>query len=332
MKTSIDPTPGRRPSHRLSYTHQHARSLSITDDFEMSDITGLSAPVIQSDTASMRSGTAPLLGSSNFPNTPGITITKWGRDRKKARRVAFDGWRVGVTICASTAATVLIANIGLTIGVSATNGLSNGLATIQDGSCQKTKDLSLWLHLAIDVLSTTLLAARNYCMQCLSSPTREEVDRVHTRHIWPDIGVPSVRNLRSIARNRMVLWWLLAFSGIPLHLLYNSAVFSTLSSQEYTADVASDELISRAGINWTAIIPVISQTPAQIYSNTSHWQNLTNEECMRAYGQSFLSARSNVLAITSSLNASDPLKIVSKKLILVRARPTGGCVLLTPNC
>ena len=221
---------------------------------------------------------------------------------------------MGVIICASTAAIVLIVNIGLTIWASAKNGLSNGFATIQNGSCQKTRHLSLWLHLAINVLSTILLAASNYCMQCLSSPTREEVDRAHSRHIWLDIGVPGVRNLRNIARNRVILWWLLAVFGVPLHLLYNSAVFITLSSQEYTAYAASDELISGMGINWTATNPVDALNPAKVYQNTSHWQNLTNKECIQAYGQSFVSARSDVLAITSNLNASDPLWIVGANI------------------
>ena len=265
----------------------------------------------------MRSGTAPLLGPSKLPDTPRITTTRWGRDRRKGRQSAFNGWRVGVAICASTAALVLVINIGLTIWASAKNGLSHGLATIQDGSCQKTKHLSLWLHLAINALSTALLAASNYCMQCLSSPTREEIDRAHSYHIWLDIGVPSVRNLRNIARSRIVLWWLLAFSGIPLHLLYNSAIFSTLSSQRYSAYIVSDEIINGTGIDWTATtiiyddgLPDSIVSLADVYQNTSSWQNLTNEECLRAYGRPFVSSRLDVLALTSKLNASNPLKFV----------------------
>ena len=265
----------------------------------------------------MRSGTAPLLGPSKVPDTPRITTTRWGRDRRKGRQYAFKGWRVGVAVCASTAALVLVINIGLTIWASAKNGLSHGLATIQDGSCQKTKHLSLWLHLAINALSTALLAASNYCMQCLSSPTREEIDRAHSNHIWLDIGVPSVRNLRNIARSRIVLWWLLAFSGIPLHLLYNSAIFSTLSSQKYSEYIVSDEIINGTGIDWTATTAIYDEglldafvSLADVYQNTSSWQNLTNEECLRAYGRPFVSSRLDVLALTSKLNASDPLKFV----------------------
>lgn len=274
---------------------------------------------MRSETASIRSGFTPLLGSVKSPDTPSITWTKWGRDRKKAKRYGADGWRVGVTICASTAAAVLLINIGLTIWASTLNGLSNGIATVQNGSCQKTRNLSLWLHLAINVLSTVLLGASNYCMQCLSSPTREEIDRAHARRIWLDIGVPSLRNLRGIAQNRVVLWWLLALSSIPLHLLYNSAVSSTLSSQEYFVYVGSGELVSGNYNNWTAITPtgtteqdfVVIPTFAEIYQNISNWQNMTSDKCIKAYGQAFVSNRSTLLAISSSLNASDPLIYMS---------------------
>ena len=185
---------------------------------------------MRSETVSTRSVTTSLLGSSYSPDFPYITTTEWDSDHKKVTRCSLNGWRVGVTICASTTVMVLTINISLTVWASVRNGPSSGLATVQDGSCQKTKNLSLSLHLVINILSTILLAASNYCMQCLSSPTREDIDRAYAHQTWLYIGVPSLRNLQGIARNRIVLWWLLAFSSIPLHFLYNSAVFSTLSS------------------------------------------------------------------------------------------------------
>lgn len=260
--------------------------------------------------ASLQAGTTPLLGASESTFAPSITATERNRGCKKAGRFNFNGWRAGVKICASTAATVLIANVGLTIWASTKNGLVDGLATIHEGSCQEAKDLSLWLHLLINVLSTILLAASNYCMQILSSPTREEVDQAHASQIWLDIGVPSVRNLRHIAGRRIFLWWLLAFSGIPLHLLYNSAIFSTLSSQEYTVYRASDGLVSGNGTNWAATIPGNGLNLAEVSQNTSHWQNLTKEGCIKAYGQSFVSARSDVLVIQPNYTGQQPLTMV----------------------
>ena len=181
----------------------------------------------------------------------------------------------------------------LTIWASAKNGLRNDLATIQDGSCQETMVLSLWLRLLINVSNTIFLAASNEYMQCLSCPTLEEVDRAHSRHIWLDIEVPNVRNPRRIVRGRIVLWWLLAFSGKTLHLLYNSAVFSTLSSQQYTAYIVADELVNGVGMNSTASNWVIGLNFAKNNLNTSDWHNLTSDECIQAYRKPLVSDRSD---------------------------------------
>lgn len=111
----------------------------------------------------------------------------------------INGYHFGVICCAWISGSVLIINTIATIWGSATFGVKGGLGTIQDGSCTTTKNLGFWLHLVINVLSTLLLGASNYSMQCLSSPTRSEVDEAHRKHQWLDIGVPSVRNLKRIS-------------------------------------------------------------------------------------------------------------------------------------
>ena len=70
-------------------------------------------------------------------------------------------------------------------------------------------------------------------MQCLVAPSRKEVDIAHSKGIGLDIGVPSVRNLRHISRCRVFLWLALGLSTLPLHLLWNSAIFSTLQNNNY---------------------------------------------------------------------------------------------------
>lgn len=136
---------------------------------------------------------------------------------------------MGVTLCAATAGTVLIVNVVLTAVAFSTYPVAGGLGTFQEGSCRRTKELSLWHHVAINLSSTLLSGASNYCMQCLASPTRKEVDKANAQRIWLDIGVPSVRNLIRISRKKALLWLIFAISGAPFHLLYNSAVFSTLA-------------------------------------------------------------------------------------------------------
>lgn len=79
--------------------------------------------------------------------------------------------------------------------------------------------MNSYLHFAINLLSTILLSSSNYCMQCLSAPTRKEVNTAHAKGVWLDIGIPSMRNLRYIDRRRVILWGLLGLSSLPLHLL-----------------------------------------------------------------------------------------------------------------
>lgn len=117
-----------------------------------------------------------------------------------------------------TAALVLVTNIALTACAQARYGTHNGIGTIYLGNCAKAQRLDLWLHLLINVLSTFLLGASNFCMQLLVAPTRHEVNKAHEKSFWLDIGTPSVRNLRKIARVRALTWLCLGISSVLLHL------------------------------------------------------------------------------------------------------------------
>ena len=92
-------------------------------------------------------------------------------------------------------------------------------STIHRGDCQKVSDVTSVLHGLINLLSTILLGASNKCMQILAAPTRKETDKAHSGSIWLDIGVPSIRNVRHIAKTRVAVWFLLGLSSVPLHLL-----------------------------------------------------------------------------------------------------------------
>lgn len=121
--------------------------------------------------------------------------------------------------CFAIAVFVLLVNLGSTIVFVTKWGSQNGIGTIFKGDCQHGRRLSTWMHLLINILSTLLLWASNLCMQLLAAPTRLEVDKAHEKSIWLDIGVPSMRNLRHIARWRGLVWSILGLSSIPLHFL-----------------------------------------------------------------------------------------------------------------
>lgn len=113
---------------------------------------------------------------------------------------------------------VFSAHLGLTIFALVRFGSRDEVGLLYAGDCDTVKQLGRWTHLLINVLSTKLLSASNYCMQLQTAPTRMEFDKVHEKGDWMDIGILSLKNLRHISRGRQVIWVLLVLSSVPIHL------------------------------------------------------------------------------------------------------------------
>lgn len=143
--------------------------------------------------------------------------------RGKSRRGLPLKWKTCVYASSASVLAVLIVNVAVTAWASATFVRTDGIGTAYEGNCSVTTAWARWLHIGINVLSSVLLSCSNYCMQLLVAPTRREVDRAHSKNVWLQIGVPSVRNLYYVSSRRIMLWWLLALSSIPLHLLWVKA-------------------------------------------------------------------------------------------------------------
>jgi hypothetical protein len=134
-------------------------------------------------------------------------------------------WITGVYACARLGACVFLINV---ISISVAAGLSTKYGTISElskskviyrGSCSAVKKWDVAVHLIINVLSTSILGASNYCMQSLVAPTREEIDVCHAKGEWLDIGTASWRNLFKIGRLRVGLWIILMITATPFHTL-----------------------------------------------------------------------------------------------------------------
>jgi hypothetical protein len=148
--------------------------------------------------------------------------TLWYRKVHACWKYAVErrSWRFGLFIGLYTSSCVLIGNIALVlIGSFSHGGIKNGIGTLAVGDGVYIRRLGASYHVLINIISTILLISSNYAMQILCAPIREELDKAHQKGDWLDIGVISIHNLRHIQRRRVVLWSLLAFSSIPLHLL-----------------------------------------------------------------------------------------------------------------
>lgn len=114
------------------------------------------------------------------------------------------------------------------------------------GHCLTSSHINLGAHMVINILSSMLLGVSNLCMQLLSAPTRAEVDAAHREKQWLDIGVLSIRNLRSIAWPRRIAWGILALASLPIHVVYNSAVINITPQNSYIWAVVAPSFLSGA--------------------------------------------------------------------------------------
>lgn len=132
------------------------------------------------------------------------------------------GYRLSLVGGAVACLITLVINIVVTIWAGTLPDLDNdgrGRRVLYEGSCSKSKGINTGLHVLINLLSSVLLGASNYGIQCLSAPTREQVDKAHARGSYLDIGIVSVRNLGKQSRLTCTLWLTLILSSVPLHLL-----------------------------------------------------------------------------------------------------------------
>jgi hypothetical protein len=140
-------------------------------------------------------------------------------DERKSWRIWLSKRSRALLINTTVVGAVLLANFALTIFAASRYESSNGVGIIYEGDCDTGKSLSLWLHLLINLLGTSMLSASNYCMQLQAAPTRENINRAHKDGRWLDIGVPSLRNFWYIGNWRRFSWIVLAMSSVPVHLM-----------------------------------------------------------------------------------------------------------------
>jgi hypothetical protein len=127
---------------------------------------------------------------------------------------------MGIILGCCMSSIVLGVNITvLIIGATRGKGFQGGFAVPMSGLAEEVSWWSSAIHILINALSTLLLAASNYTMQVLSSPTRKDLDKAHAKNEHLDIGVLSLRNLGRIPRRRLLLFIIMGLSSIPIHLL-----------------------------------------------------------------------------------------------------------------
>ena len=162
----------------------------------------------------------------------------------------------------------------------------HSIRVLQHGDCSKIETLDLWLHVILNILSTALLGTTNYCMQCISAPTRHDIDKVHPQHVWMDLGISSVIDILRITWSRKLLWCLLFLSSIPIYLIYNSVISSSIFFSETEVFFVASNFPKETNSNKSiaALTPSLENSTDDSYtlnlflSNQSAWQRTENKE------------------------------------------------------
>ncbi|KAL4875254.1 hypothetical protein BJY04DRAFT_224224 [Aspergillus karnatakaensis] len=238
---------------------------------------------------------------------------------RQQRHTKYKGWKTTLCLGSITSFIVLLLNLILVLYASLRHS-EHGKSVLYSGSCARVKELSTGMHVLINMLSTTLLSASNFAMQCLSAPTRQDVDRAHARKKWLDIGVPSVRNLWRIPKIRLVLWLCLAASSVPLHLFYNSSVYSTIAATEYDIYVGNANFTSLTPIDVQRVFAEGSNESLPLQSAThlvdmaDRLVKLTPQDCISAYATNYQSKYGSLVLVSSDFHPSQsPINLVERQ-------------------
>ncbi|KIX98119.1 uncharacterized protein Z520_06199 [Fonsecaea multimorphosa CBS 102226] len=289
---------------RRAYTRAHTEDIELSSpDVYLEQHSLGSKSSFTTTFSSTIKDESPLLDADSRPGRKGFYIS--GKSLKLPFFVwptRLYGWRTGALTAALLGAISLLINL-VVVSWLAARGHGSSLVEIYNGHCGKVESLDIWIHLAINTLSTLLLGGSNYCMQCLSAPSREDVDRAHARGEYLDVGVPSVRNLRRIARRKVILWWALGLSSIPLHLMYNSAFYKSLETNDYNLYFVTQDFVDgKPFVPWDGYSDLPDQNDIQssLLTDPDTWERLDNDACIRAYATEFLTSRRNLVLLSNN--------------------------------
>ncbi|PKY00531.1 hypothetical protein P168DRAFT_224540, partial [Aspergillus campestris IBT 28561] len=221
-------------------------------------------------------------------------------------------WIKGVLLCAWGCSAILALNVILAIIaiVVAYKRPSYSdrhfeYAELYRGSCSTTNGWTTGMHLVINVLSTALLAASNYSMQCLSAPSRADIDQAHSKRTWLDIGVFSARNLWAMDARRKLLWVILFISSVPVHMMYNSAIFPSITTREYGLVVIPDdpgmsEPLTRSEDAHLSFTQRVGYSPEDVraeYLNRTLKPHIDVSECLKPYDIEYNTKKGTLLLV-----------------------------------
>lgn len=73
------------------------------------------------------------------------------------------GWRLTTLLAFVASSVVFVTSLALLVWYYTSAPMTDGVKVLYSGSCNKASSVDTWIHLMINVFSTTLLASSNFC-------------------------------------------------------------------------------------------------------------------------------------------------------------------------
>ncbi|KAM0343801.1 hypothetical protein ACHAPU_008230 [Fusarium lateritium] len=145
-----------------------------------------------------------------------------------------------------------------------------GQSILYRGSCTTSAKANLWIHLAINIIGTGVLASSNFFMQSLVAPTRAEVDAAHRSGQWLEIGVQSLKNFRFLGWRKVLFWSLFCLSSVPLHLVFNGTVLESKGTNGATIILGAKDLTKGAWHDKASISDSIYESGQNTFNGNTY--------------------------------------------------------------
>ena len=245
----------------------------------------------------LRSGPANL---SDDPSEDGI-------DSNPTIAQRYTGWRAGTLVCCYAVLICIIVEAVLLIWAAKTSVGGAGSGLLYEGNCGKVRNMAIWLLLPLNIAATVLIGTGNYVMQVMAAPDRGEIDLAHSFAKTIAVGGIRFRDLRSGRGGylRRSTWWILGISSLPIHLLLNSAIYTSVQASNSGVLVVSDDFETDS--TWDHCNSTLTGSFLSSYFACSLMQSyragktreLSREQCILQYSSGFQTNASSVIVVTS---------------------------------
>ncbi|PQE19793.1 Acyl- sterol acyltransferase protein [Rutstroemia sp. NJR-2017a WRK4] len=182
----------------------------------------------------------------------------WGKKpnllHEKTKDGGLDGserrlrqWKSRCFIASVFMGSVLIIHAVFMIWAAQRSSGGANIGTIYQGECATVDNINTGLHVLINITTMIATMASACGMYFLSSQTRKEVDEAHAQGRSLDIGVLSLRNLRTWKKK--VLFGVLIIPSLPIYFLGNSIVFTASPMLDYDVVIATPLFLNNTAVD-----------------------------------------------------------------------------------